>query len=261
MNKMITKEIQSMLGTVDFLSMEQEKPVTKEDLHALPRPVQRWMEASGMLGKPMIHAAYVQQKANMKMKPEQEDWKYAEAQQYVTMEEPAFIWTGKMKMGSLISIRGRDKFVDGKGEMLIRMNSLINVVNEKGPRMDEGTLQRYLGELVWFPSLALSPYITWEAIDDTSAKATMHYMGTTGSGTFYYDEQGDFIRFVALRYMENKDDAIRYPWVLTVDAYAEFEGIRIPSEMKATWKLEENDWTWLELQLVDVQYNVSQLVE
>ncbi|MDN5330561.1 MAG: hypothetical protein PWP35_2348 [Bacteroidales bacterium] len=37
--------------------------------------------------------------------------------------------------------------------MLIKVNSLIPVVNEKGNKLDEGTLQRYLGEIVWFPSL------------------------------------------------------------------------------------------------------------
>jgi hypothetical protein len=28
-------------------------------------------------------------------------------------------------------------------------------------------------EIVWFPFLALSPYITWQQIDDNSAKAAM----------------------------------------------------------------------------------------
>ncbi len=71
----------------------------------------------------------------------------------------------KMNMPPFIKITGRDKFVDGKGE-----------------KMDEGTLQRFLAEIVWFPSAALSQYITWEAIDSLSAKATMNYKGTNGSG-------------------------------------------------------------------------------
>jgi len=114
-------------------------------------------------------------------------------------------------------------------------------------------LQRYIGELVWFPSLALSPLIEWEEIDDFSAKATIKYSGTCACGTFYFNENGDFIKFITLRYMENEDK--KYPWILTVDGYSKFEGIKIPSKMKATWKLDKGDWTWLDLEILDAKHN------
>ena len=257
MNKMITRETDEILYAV---KTSDPAIITDSDIQELPVPVQRWIQNTGMIGKPAIQSAYIKQKALMKMKPEQKDWIPAEAEQYTVMDVPAFIWTVSMNMAPLIKIKGRDKFVDGKGEMLIKMNSLFNVVNEKGERMDEGTLQRYLGELVWLPSLALSPYIAWEAIDNYSAKATMKYNGTSGSGTFYFDEKGDFIKFIALRYKGNDADAKRYPWILTVDDYAVFEGIKVPSKMKATWKLEERDWTWLDLEITDIKYNINTII-
>jgi hypothetical protein len=253
MNKMITRETQEILSV---RHSSESKIITDTDVKDLPAPVYKWIQNTGMLGKPAIRSAYIKQNALMKMKPEQNEWKSAKAEQYTVMDTPAFIWTVNMKMAPLITVKGRDKFVDGKGEMLIKINSLINVVNEKGGRMDEGTLQRYLGELVWFPSLALSPYIAWEAIDDYSAIAYMNYKGTTGSGTFYFNEKGDFIKFVALRFKGNKKDAKRYPWVLTVDNYAVFEGIKVPSNMKATWQLDEGDWTWLDLEITSIKYNI-----
>jgi hypothetical protein len=257
MNKMITHETQKILSGIDSFAL---KIINDSDVKELPAPVYKWMHNTGMIGKPAIQSAYIKQKALMKMKPDQKDWKPAEAEQYTTMDVPAFIWTVNMKMAPLISIKGRDKFVNGKGEMLIKMNSLINVVNEKGERMDEGTIQRYLGELVWYPSLALSPYIAWEAIDNYSAKATMNYKGTTGSGTFYFDKKGDFIKFVALRFNGNNADAKRYPWILTVEDYTVFEGIKVPSKMKATWKLYEGDWTWLYLEITDIKYNIKTII-
>ena len=208
MNKMITRETEEIL---EAAKSSDPVIITDSDIQKLPVPVQQWIENTGIIGKPAIIRASVKQKALMKMKPQQQDWYVAQAEQYTTMNPPAFIWTVNMEMSPLIKIRGRDKFFGGMGEMLIKMNSIINVVNEKGPRMDEGTLQRFLGELVWFPSLALSPYIEWEAIDKTTAKATMTYKECTGSGTFYFNENGDFVKFVALRFMGNKADAKRYP--------------------------------------------------
>jgi len=227
---------------------------------SLPAPVYKWIKTTGVIGSPPIKSAFCKQKAFMKMKPGQKKWYSAEALQYSTTSPPAFLWTVKMDMLPIIKITGRDKYIDGKGEMLIRMNSLINIVKERGEKLDEGTVQRYLGELVWLPSLAISPHISWEAIDDFSAKATLNYKGTSGSGVFYFNENGDFVKFVAMRYMGNKPDSIKYPWVLTVDEYSVFEGIKVPSKMEATWKLDEGDWTWLKLEVIDIEYNNNTLV-
>lgn len=227
-----------------------------EETAHLPAPVQRWLVQCGAVGKPKATNGKVIQKALMKMKPEQKDWYPATAIQYTNVGEPAFIWSVDLKMNSFMWFKGRDKLQNGKGEMLIKMNALLTIVNECGEKLDEGSIQRFLGEMVWFPSLALSPYVKWEPIDDLSAKATIAYQGTEGSGSFHFDEKGNFTRFVALRYQGNAPDSERKEWILTVDDYAVFEGIKVPSKMKATWKSDSGDWTWLHLEVIDLQYNV-----
>lgn len=229
--------------------------VKEKDIENLPEPVKKWLRNSGAIGKPFISIGKVTQYTEMKMKPEQKKWMSATAIQYTTIDNPAFIWTVDVKMNSLLYFQGRDKFENGKGEMLIKMNSLLNVVNEKGEKLDEGSLQRYLGEMVWFPSLALSPYIAWEQIDSLTAKATMNYKGTSGSGTFYFNSAGEFIKFSAMRYMGNESNAKRHEWILLVDEHKSFDGIKVPSKMTATWKLESNEWTWLNLEITDIRYN------
>lgn len=51
-------------------------------------------------------------------------------------------------MNPLLFFLGRDKFEAGRGDMLIQLNALFTVVNEQGEKIDEGALQRYLGEMV-----------------------------------------------------------------------------------------------------------------
>ena len=70
---------------------------------------------------------------------------------------------------SVLPIAGRDRYADGHGHMLIKLASLLTVADGAGPEIDQGTLLRYLGEIVWFPSAALRDYISWEAIDERSA--------------------------------------------------------------------------------------------
>jgi len=208
------------------------------------------------VGKLKATHGKVIQKALMQMKPEQKNWYPATAIQHTNISEPAFIWSVDLKMNPLMWFKGRDKFQNGKGEMLIKMNALLSIVNDRGVKIDEGSLQRYLGEMAWFPSLALSPYVKWKEIDESSAQATMSYLGVTGNGTFYFDKKGNFTKFVAHRFQGNAPDSKRKKWVLTVDDYAVFEGIKVPSQMKATWKLDAGDWTWLNLEILDIRYNV-----
>jgi hypothetical protein len=232
-----------------------ERLVLVDDLRTMPRPIQKWLRHSGMIGKPFLGMGRITQRAEMKMKPNQENWMSATATQFTNIDKPSFLWTTRVKMNGLLYFLGRDKFENGMGSMLIKMNSLFNVVNAEGEKIDEGSLQRYLGEMVWFPSMALSPYITWEAIDSNTAKATMEYNGTRGSGTFFFNEDGDFVQYSAQRFKGNEEDAIRYEWVLSVQEYREFHGIRIPSLMTATWKLPEGDWTWLKLEITDMKFD------
>ena len=233
----------------------ENKIINESDIIKLPEPVKNWLRNSGAVGKPVISFGKVTQIAALQMKPEQENWMPATAIQYTTIDIPAFIWTVDVKMNSLLSFQGRDKFEEGKGEMLIKMNSLINIVNEHGEKLDEGALQRYLGEMVWFPSLAFSQYITWEHIDDNTAKATMTYKGTSGNGTFYFNSNGDVTKFSALRYKGNEAEDKRYEWEMNISDYKSFEGIKVPAKMTSTWKLDKGDWTWLKLEVTDIKYS------
>jgi len=232
-----------------------DRIVSENDLQQLPQPVQKWLRNSGLIGKPFIYVGKVTQQAEMKLKPDQDKWMAATAIQYSSIDVPAFIWTVDAQMNGLLYFLGRDKFEAGKGEMLIKLNALFNIVNAKGAKLDEGSAQRYLGEMVWFPSLALSPYITWHEINETTATATLNHKGTTATGTFYFNAAGDFIKFSAMRFKGNEPEAKRYEWVLLVEDYKTFDSIKIPAKMTATWKLENQDWTWLKLEILDVKYN------
>jgi hypothetical protein len=254
--KRVQKETDTL---IDQINPSPSRLITEDGLMDLPEPVKKWLRRSGMVGRTRLTLGKVSQKAEMKLKPDQEKWFHATAVQYTILDEPGFIWKVDVEMNPLVFFRGRDKFDSGKGEMLILLQGLFPIVNETGQKLDEGSLQRYLGELVWFPSLALSEYITWEQINDSTAKATLEVKGIKGSGTFHFNEEGDFSRFSAMRYQGNEADAKRQEWVIEATENREMDGVRIPTQMTATWKLDQGDWTWLKLEVTDIQYNEQAL--
>lgn len=249
----INKEISQLL-TVATLP----DPKSLQQITDLPIPVQRWVQKSGILNKGPVKTIDLEQELQMLMSPEQETWQQGKATQHFSISPPAFHWTVGLQMNPVLEVVGRDQFVNGKGEMTIKILSLLPVVNaESSEKLNQATLQRYLAEIVWFPSAALSPVITWESEDENSAKATISINGTTGSGTFHFDQEGNFKKFVALRYKDVDEHAEPMEWTVSSNKTEVRDGVRIPVELEATWKLEEQHWTWLKLKIGDVNYKTN----
>ncbi len=229
--------------------------VTEESFSTLPAPVRLWLTSSGMVGKETIQNVYMEQEVQMLMKPDQKEWNAGISRQYVTTESPAFHWTVELKMNQFLPVVGRDKFENGKGEMLIKLLSLFPVVNEQGSqKLNQATLQRYLSEIVWYPSAALSPYITWKPMSEHSALATMTYEGTTGSGVFHFHEDGTFKEFSAQRYRDVNDEQPTL-WTVKATKTEAIHGIKLPTEAEVEWQLEDGPWKWLKMKVTLVEFN------
>lgn len=231
-----------------------EQIITEDLIKDLPMPVKRWLDYSGVIGRKQIETVYLRQKGFMKLKPDQKDWMEAEAEQYFTINQPSFIWNVRTSMMG-IPVVGRDLFKDGQGSMKIKLARLLPVVNvSDNSKINESTIQRYLGEIIWFPSAAISDYIKWETIDNSSARATMSYGGSTGSAVFHFDSTGKLTKFLALRYRDI-EDTNPTEWVATVKKYENTSGINIPTKLEISWNLEDGQFTWYKFEIFDVHYD------
>ena len=226
----------------------------EEKVEGLPAPVKRWLKNSGILEKEKIHTVHLKQRGIMRLQPDQEQWMEAEAEQLFTVDKPGFIWRVRTSMAG-VPVIGRDLFTAGQGSMEIRLAGTIPVVKVSNhKKINESTIQRYLGEIAWFPSAALSPYIQWEPVDEHSAKATMTYEGTTGSAVFHFNDQGDLVKFVAPRY-KDINDQLPTDWVATVMDTQVVNDVRIPTRLEASWLLKGGTFTWYKFEIYDVVYN------
>lgn len=229
------------------------KVVTEEDIRGLPEPVQRYLRYSQAIGKEKTRTVRLKQKGTLRQR-EGQKWMPFEAEQYYTTEPPGFIWYATAKAGPLW-VKARDMFYDGKGNMLIKLLSLIKIADASGPEMDQGALVRYLNEAMWFPTAYLSDYIKWEPLDSNSAKATMSVKGMTASATPYFNEKGEVTNFIAERYaMEGGKFALR-TWSTPIQGYREINGVRIPNKGYAAWNLSSGEFKYIELEITDIEYD------
>jgi hypothetical protein len=250
-NKTIAKEVNELLSKPEG----NKEIVTKADLAGLPTCVQKWLEQSQVLGKEKVSTVRLKQKALMKLEPVK-SWMKVEAEQYFRLDKPGFVWKARVKMAPLVYFIGRDKYYEGKGQMLIKVLSLFNVVNSSGREIDQGSMLRFLAESVWFPTAALSDYIKWEDIDEHSARANMSYGGTTASGVFTFNDQGEPVKFSAKRYREAAGKYELTGWVGNMKQFGEFNGVRTPNKGEVIWKLTSGDFDWFHWEITEVVYNI-----
>jgi hypothetical protein len=84
--------------------------------------------------------------------------------------------------------------------MLIRAGSVFTVVDNEGSELDQGSMMRYISEMILFPRAFLGENVSFEAVDEKSARVARTDGGNSVAGTMHFDEQGRFTDFVAKRY-------------------------------------------------------------
>lgn len=229
--------------------------ITEEDLAGLPEPVQRYLRYSQIIGKGKIRTARLKQKGYFRTR-ESQKWMPFNAEEYFTVDPPAFLWYGRIRLFPLVSFNAIDKFYRDEGSLVVKLFSLIKVADTKGEECAQAELVRYLSEIIWFPSAFLTSYIHWEPIDSDSARATISVAGLTASADLYFNQQGQIKNFVAERYMDVNGGSILKKWFTPINKYAEINGIMVPVKAEGVWKLSFGDFSYVRItEIPELEYN------
>jgi hypothetical protein len=250
---MVSNEIQAMFKNVE----KRDVVVTEEMLAKYPAPVQKHLRYAGVVGRKLISSVRLKQTGRIRRGADQ-PWMDFTATQYYSIKKPGFVWSVDARMNNLPFFIGRDKYMDGEGHMLIKALGVYPVVDATGKEMKQGTMLRYLNELMWFPLAYLEDYLKFEAIDDTSAKVTFTDKGESVEATLIFDEEGKIKDFIAMRYMDN-DGSFRFEkWTTPVESYGEFNGLRVPLSGAGVWKLPEGDLRYIELHITEMEFDKAE---
>jgi hypothetical protein len=110
-----------------------------------------------------------------------------------------------------------------------------------------------MGELQWFPAGALADYITWEPLQNDSARATMSYAGVTASMTFLFGADGRLLESRAHRYNDARGRT--ESWVNRNDADRDFGGIRVPALGEARSEYQSGPYPYIRWRITDIEHD------
>ena len=246
-------KIRSEVNQLFDSGLIREPIITIESLQDLPPIVRKWMIRSNIIGKPPIQALFIKQRGEMRPKPDGK-WMHFRAVQYVNVDDPGFIWKAIIDSGLLIPINAHDRYLHGHGNMLIKSIYTIPIANSRVPEIDQGSLMRFLAEIIWFPSAALATYIRWDYLSETSATATIDDGVSSVSGVFTFHPNGDVKSFEGLRYRDVNYHYALEKWKIDVKGYRVFGSVRIANRAEVSWENNGETFTWLKLEISKLKF-------
>ncbi|KGJ02846.1 hypothetical protein SAMN04487972_12719 [Paracoccus halophilus] len=218
----------AIAGIAAATSFEQP---SESDLAALPAPVRRYFAFAFPRGIP--EARLVRQTSEGQFRrPRTETFNFTKAEQVIAISQPALMFSATTPIIPGVWARAYDFFANGEMEMKAKILSTLTVVDEREtPELNVISLRRWLLESPLYPQ-ALLPggQVTWQPIDDQSARAIVAADGLQSSMIVYFDKTGAIARMVA-----EEDGDLDTPYHgsgehVTRSDYREVDGVMIPHE-------------------------------
>jgi hypothetical protein len=210
------------------------------ELEGLPPPVQRFFRAVLAEGQPLVTAVTVQQVGTINMSATEQRWKPYTAQQRIVLRRPGFDWDARIMMLPGMMVHVHDAYVAGVGTLQAELFGLVPIARQPHTtELARGELMRFLAEAAWYPTALLpSQGVRWEAVDDSSARASLTDGGISLTMTFRFHADGliDTVRSESRdRLVDGKSSAT--PWQGRFWDYASRSGMRVPLQAEVAWDL------------------------
>jgi uncharacterized protein DUF6544 len=239
----------------DLLHRGRAAPSSVADagpLNALPDPVRKYLEVSRTWRKPIIKVVIVRQRGGIRMAADK-PWMPFESEQAYAMEPPGFVWLARAKLAPLIHMMARDKFVDAKGNMFIRLLGIITIADGHGPEIDQGAGLRYWGEIISFPEMVLNPHLRWQPIDDRHARLSVEQDGLKLSAVVEFGADGYPIATRAERFRDVHGKPVLTPWSGHSRDWKVIDGRLFPARWESVWHLPEGDFSAVNMEILGIE--------
>lgn len=234
------------------------KPLTEEDIAPLPPAVQRYLAFTGAIGKPQVWNYRLRFDGALRNGPE-DKWLPMTAYQQSFANPPARLFLAE-SIGFGLPFNAFHRFVGSEATFKVKLASLLTVVDAYGIEMNKSETVTLLNDMfILAPATLIDPNITWEEIDSQTIRASFTNAGNTVSALVIFDDSGALVNFISgdrYRTIDGKTyEQLR--WSTPVGDWREFNGRKLPVQGKAIWTLPQGEFAYAELELLEVQYNVT----
>lgn len=231
---------------------------TEEAIKDLPVSVKKYFYSCGLIGTPkMSYMKATFKNATFKTGKAKPTLKIDYTQYNFVSKPDRIAFIDSSMFG--IPFQGFDSYLNGVGDMKGVIAKTYTLFDQSGDAMNKASLVTFLAESFIVPNVVLQDYIKWESIDETHAKATIAYYGTSASGIFTFNENGEMTSFTTDDRVATEMDGTtkNVKWTAVCSDYKLSNGIKKPTILKAIWHYDDGDQIYFDGDQIQIEYDHS----
>ncbi len=229
-----------------------------ERLQRLPAPVQRYLSTVLPPEAPLVKRIRVHQHGTFNIGDTDPQWLPFKATSHITTTPPGMVWDAHISIVPPLSIHVIDYYVGGKGGLYGKLLDAVPIVNaEPAPVLDQGELMTWLAEAVWYPTALLPGNgVSWEALDERRARATVDDGLQQVSLDFHFNERHEVVRVSSSsRGREVNGTYQMLPWSCHYRDYGKMNGVLVPLEGEVSWSLPTGEQPYMRARIDKLEYD------
>jgi len=187
------------------------------------------------------------------------DWIGISARQYNFFDDPARLFFIESSLYG-VPFDGYHAYTGKAATMQIKVGGMLQVVDAKGPQMDQGETVTMFNDMCLFaPATLIAPSIRWESIDALTVRAFFTNNDHTIEAVLTFDASGALKDFISNdRFLSEDGKAyLNYPWSTPVHGYMERDGRRLVAAADAVWHYPTGPGTYARFEVITIEYNVT----
>ncbi len=253
------REVMSQLAAAPRnAGTETADVLTEPDIAHLPTAVQQYIRVSGAIGQPRVRNLRAQVRGRIRSGPEA-GWMSFEGEQHNFFAQPARLFYIDAKMFA-VPTQVFHRYVGPSATMRVTIAWTYPMVNAAGPEMDVSETVTMFNDMCWIAAGTLvSDQIQWEELDSLRVRATFTNAGHSIGATLVFNANSELVDFVSDNRSAASPDGTSFTpmrWSTPLGEYRSFGVRRISALGEARWHAPEGVYTYIELELVDIEYNV-----
>ena len=236
--------------------------LTEKQTAHLPDVVQQYIRRSGALGQPQVAIFKLIFHGRIRSGPRAR-WMPFCGQQQNTYGPISRIFLMNASMFGL-PFQALHRFSGASATMQVKIASLFTVVDASGPEMSLAETVTLLNDMCLFaPGALIDPNIRWQEVDAHTVTASFTHCDHTIQATLVFNGQSELVDFTSDDRMAASRDGksfVRRRWSTPVREHALYDSHLVVKRGDAAWHSSEGEFTYLELELDAIQYNVADIV-
>jgi hypothetical protein len=221
-------------------------------LAGLPEPVRKYVAVTRSQNAQRPRVATLAQRGSLRASPGGSFMPF-ESEQVYSFDPPGFVWFARAQLAPLIAMYARDEFVDGRGNMLIRLLGAFTVADGRGREMDLGAGLRFWGEAIAFPEIVLDPHLRWTPIGEQEVGLTVEQGVLKMQARVVFSDQGFPVAIHAERYRDVDGTPVLTRWSGHSRDWQQIDGRMFPTSWESVWHLPDGDFSAVKMEVLSVR--------